>query len=100
MKKDERYIIEGWHYRMLVLDLYLLFVENVSMARKLSAAKSQKDFIRLQKQAERYEKRAYRKMRGWGIPKDCESFATETLQKAITKKYLTPLPDTVEETEI
>ena len=39
MKKDERYIIEGWHYRMLVLDLYLLFVENVSLARKLSAAK-------------------------------------------------------------
>ena len=56
--------------------------------------------MRLQKQAERYKKRAYRKMRGWGIPKDCESFASETLQKAITKKYLTLLPDTVEETEI
>lgn len=56
MKKDERYIIEGWHYRLLILDLYLLFVENVSLARKLSAAKSQKDFMRLQKQAERYKK--------------------------------------------
>lgn len=100
MKKDERYIIEGWHYRLLILDLYLLFVGNVSLARKLSAAKSQKDFMRLQKQAERYKKRAYRKMRGWGIPKDCESFASETLQTAITKKYLTLLPDTVEETEI
>lgn len=100
MINDERYIIEGWHYRMLVLDLYLLFVENVSLARRLSAAKSQKDFLRLQKQAERYEKRAYKKMRGWGISKDCENFATETLQKALTKKYLTPLPDTVEETEI
>lgn len=100
MKNDERYIIEGWHYRLLILDLYLLFVENVSLARKLSAAKSQKDFMRLQKQAERYKKRAYRKMRGWGIPEDCESFASETLQTAITKKYLTLLPDTVEETEI
>jgi len=27
-------------------------------------------------------------MRGWGIPKDCESFATETLQKAITMPLL------------
>jgi len=100
MVKDTRYIIEGWHYRLLILDLYLLFVENVSMARKLSAAKSPKDFLRLQRQAERYEKRAYRKMRGWGIPKDGERFATETLQKALEKKYLTPLPDAAGETEI
>ena len=46
---DTRYIIEGWHYRLLILDLYLVFVENVSLARRLSAAKSQKDFLRLQK---------------------------------------------------
>ena len=59
---DTRYIIEGWHYRLLILDLYLVFVENVSLARRLSAAKSQKDFLRLQKQADRYQKRAYKMM--------------------------------------
>lgn len=97
---DTRYIIESWHYRLLILDLYLVFVENVSLARRLSAAKSQKDFLRLQKQADRYQKRAYKKMHKWGIPKDCESFAIDTLQKALEKKYLTPLPDDAEETEI
>ena len=100
MINDERYIITGSGYRMIVLDLYLLFVENYSLARRLSEAKSEKDFLRLQKQAARYQKRAEKRLRGWGIPKDCERFASETLQKAITKKYLTPLPDTVEETEI
>lgn len=85
MKNDERYIIEGWHYRMLVLDLYLLFVENVSMARKLSVAKSQKDFIRLQKQAERYEKRAYRKMRGWGIPRTVRALPPKPCKKQSRK---------------
>ena len=39
-------------------------------------------------------------MHKWGIPKDCESFAIDTLQKALEKKYLTPLPDDEEETEI
>ena len=39
-------------------------------------------------------------MRKWGIPKDCESFAIDTLQKALEKKYLMPLPDDTEETEI
>ena len=97
---DTRYIIEGWHYRLLILELYLVFVENVSLARRLSAAKSQKDFLRLQKQADRYQKRAYKKMRKWDIPNDCESFAIDTLQKALEKKYLMPLPDDTEETEI
>ena len=68
MKKEERYMIEGWHYRLLILDLYLLFVENVSLASKLSAAKSQKDFIRLQKQAERYEKKGVQENARLGNP--------------------------------
>ena len=95
---DTRYIIEGWHYRLLILDLYLVFVENVSLARRLSAAKSQKDFLRLLKQADRYLKRAYMKLHKWGIPKDCESFAIVTLQKSLENKDLTPLPDDAVET--
>lgn len=85
MKNDERYIIEGWHYRMLVLDLYLLFVENVSMARKLSAAKSQKDFIRLQKQAERYEKRAYRKCAAGESPRTVRDLPPKPCKKHLQK---------------
>lgn len=85
MVKDTRYIIEGWHYRLLILDLYLLFVENVSMARKLSEAKSPKDFLRLQKQAERYEKRAYRKCAAGESPRTAKDLPPKPCKNPLKK---------------
>lgn len=99
MINDERYMIHGSGYRMIVLDLYYLFVENVTLARRLTAAKSEKDFLRLQKQVARYEKRAEKKLRRWGFPKDGEDFAVDTLEENIMKKYLTLLPDGEERNE-
>lgn len=86
---DTRYIIEGWHYRLLILDLYLVFVENVSLARRLSAAKSQKDFLRLQKQADRYQKERTRKCANGASPR-----TANPLRLIRCKKHLKKVSDT------
>ena len=53
--KDE-YIIPGSGFRMLVGDIHHLIVLYYSLARRLSAAETEKDFLRLKKKAGGYEK--------------------------------------------
>ena len=50
--KDE-YIIPGYGFRMLVGDIYNLIVLYHSLARRLSEAETEKDFLRLKKKAGR-----------------------------------------------
>lgn len=98
--EQDRYIISGSGYRLLMWDLYSIFTRYVSLARRLTEAQSEKDFKRLQKQASVYEKWVYRYFRHWGIPKDAPAFACDTLENAISKKCLTLLPDSSDETEV
>ena len=53
--KDE-YIIPGYGFRMLVGDIHHLIVLYYSLARRLSEAETEKDFLRLKKKAGGYEK--------------------------------------------
>ncbi len=98
-EEQDRYIISGSGYRLLIWDLYSIFTSYVSLARKLAAAQTEKDFKRLQRQISGYEKRAYKRCRRWGIPKDCEAFACDTLEKAISERCLTSIPATDSEDE-
>lgn len=97
--EQDRYIISGSGYRLLIWDLYSIFTDYISLARRLAAAQSEKDFKRLQKQISGYEKRAYRHYRRWGIPKDSTAFACDTLENAIAKKCLTSIPGSSDEME-
>ena len=94
---DERYIISGSSYRLLILDLFTILVQYISLARRLSEAETEKDFKRLQKRIANYEKWVYRRFRYWGISKDCQSFACDTLQDGIMARHLTPLPEEFED---
>ncbi len=96
--KDEKYIISGSSYRLLIWDLFTILVQYISLARRLSAAETEKDFKRLQKGVANYERWVYRRFRGWGISKDCKSFACDTLENGIMARHLTPLPDDLEDT--
>ena len=53
--KDE-YIIPGYGFRILVGDIHHLIVLYYSLARRLSEAETEKDFLRLKKKAGGYEK--------------------------------------------
>lgn len=94
--KDERYIISGSSYRLLIWDLFTILVQYISLARRLSEAETEKDFKRLQRSVANYEKWVYRRFRRWGISPDCKSFACDTLQNGVMAQHLTPLPDSFE----
>lgn len=52
----DEYIIPGSGFRMLVGDIHHLIVLYYSLARRLSEAETEKDFLRLKKKAGGYEK--------------------------------------------
>src|SRR5699024_1876559 len=67
--KDE-YIIPGSGFRMLVGDIHHLIVLYYSLARRLSEAETEKDFLRLKKKAGGYEKVLKKLYRSLGLPED------------------------------
>ena len=64
--KDE-YIIPGYGFRMLVGDIHHLIVLYYSLARRLSEAETEKDFLRLKKKAGGYEKVLKKLYRSLGL---------------------------------
>lgn len=97
--KDTDYIIPGSSFRLLVGEYHSLLALNVSICRKLTEAKGEKDFLRLQKQASWYERRLKRVMKFLHIPEDCDCIACDTIEKAlIGRRHVIPIPD--EEIEI
>ena len=66
--KDE-YIIPGYGFRMLVGDIHHLIVLYYSLARRLSEAETEKDFLRLKKKAGGYEKVLKKLYRSLGLSK-------------------------------
>ncbi len=79
--KDE-YIIPGSGFRMLVGDIHHLIVLYYSLARRLSEAETEKDFLRLKKKAGGYEKVLKKLYRSLGLPEDSNA-AQDILEESI-----------------
>ena len=95
--KDE-YIIPGSGFRMLVGDIHNLIVLYYSLARRLSEAETEKDFLRLKKRAGNYEKEMKRIYRSLGLPQD-SSAAHDVLEESIIQRHnMVLLEDDAEET--
>lgn len=92
-KHKDEYIIPGSGFRMLVGDIYNLIVLYHSLARCLSEAETEKDFLRLKKRAGNYEKEMKRIYRSLGLPEG-SGVAHDTLEEAIIKRHnLIPLEE-------
>lgn len=95
-KYRDEYIIPGSGFRMLVGDIHNLIVLYYSLARRLSEAETEKDFLRLKKRAGNYEKEMKRIYRSLGLPEG-SSAAHDVLEEAIIKRHnLIPLEDVEE----
>ena len=82
--KDE-YIIPGYGFRMLVGDIHNLIVLYYSLARRLSEAETEKDFLRLKKKAGGYEKVLKKLYRSLGLPEDSNA-AQDILEESIIRR--------------
>ena len=91
--KDTDYIIPCSSFRLLVGEYNSLLALNVSICRKLTEAKTEKDFLRLQRQASWYERRLKRVMKFLHIPEDCDCIACDTIEKALISRHVFPIPD-------
>ena len=83
--KDE-YIIPGSGFRMLVGDIHHLIVLYYSLARRLSEAETEKDFLRLKKKAGGYEKVLKKLFRSLGLPEDSNA-AQDILEESIIRRH-------------
>ena len=96
-KYRDEYIIPGSGFRMLVGDIHHLIVLYYSLARRLSEAETEKDFLRLKKRAGNYEKEMKRIYRSLGLP-ESSGIAHDTLEEAIIKRHnLIPLEEVEDE---
>lgn len=94
--KDE-YIIPGSGFRMLVDDIHNLIVLYYSLARRLSEAETEKDFLRLKKRAGNYAKEMKRIYRSLGLPQDSNA-AHDILEESIIRRHnMVLLEDDAEE---
>lgn len=96
--KKDAFLIEGGSFRLLVWDLYDLYCHHFSLVRRLSEAKTEKEFLRLQKQVSGYEHRMKRFCRLWGLPTDDTPWAYDTMEESIRTSRLIPLYEEPEET--
>ena len=85
-KYRDEYIIPGSGFRMLVGDIHNLIVLYYSLARRLSEAETEKDFLRLKKRAGNYEKEMKRIYRSLGLPED-SSAAHDVLEESIIRRH-------------
>ena len=96
--KDE-YIIPGSGFRMLVGDIHHLIVLYYSLARRLSEAETEKDFLRLKKKAGGYEKVLKKLYRSLGLPEDSNA-AQDILEESIIRRHhMIRLEDVEEESQ-
>src|SRR5699024_4595672 len=96
-KYRDEYIIPGYGFRMLVGDIHHLIVLYYSLARRLSEAETEKDFLRLKKKAGGYEKVLKKLFRSLGLPEDSNA-AQDVLEEAIIKRHnLIPLEEVEDE---
>ncbi|MDO4294525.1 MAG: hypothetical protein Q4C65_15070, partial [Eubacteriales bacterium] len=72
--------------RMLVGDIHHLIVLYYSLARRLSEAETEKDFLRLKKKAGGYEKVLKKLFRSLGLPEDSNA-AQDILEESIIRRH-------------
>lgn len=95
-KQKDAYIIPSSGFRMLTGDIHDLIVLYYSLARRLSEAETEKDFLRLKKRAGNYEKEMKRIYRSLGLPED-SSVAHDALEEAIIQRHRMTLLEDEEE---
>lgn len=85
------YIIHGSSFRLLVGSIFELLDRYCSLKRRILEVKTEKDFLRLQKQTAKEGNAVPRLCRSWGVPKGEEVTAHDVLERAIRSKHLTPV---------
>ena len=95
-KYKAEYIVPGSGFRMLVGDIHHLIVLYYSLARRLSEAETEKDFLRLKKKAGGYEKVLKKLYRSLGLPEDSNA-AQDILEESIIKRHNLARLEDVEE---
>lgn len=96
-KYRDEYIIPGSGFRLLVGDIHNLIVLYYTLARHLSEAVTEKDFLRLKKRAGNYEKVLKKLYRSLGLPED-SSAAQDVLEESIIRRHnMVRLEDDAEE---
>ena len=94
----DEYIIPGSGFRLLVGDIHNLIVLYYSLARRLSEAETEKDFLRLKKKAGGYEKVLKKLFRSLGLPEDSNA-AQDILEESIIRRHNLVRLEDVEETQ-
>ena len=87
------YIIHGSSFRMLVGSIFELLARYGSLKRRILEVKTEKDFLRLQKQTAKEGNAVPRLCRSWGVPKGEEVTAHDVLERAIRNKHLIPVQE-------
>ena len=85
------YIIHGSSFRLLVGSIFELLARYCSLKRRILEVKTEKDFLRLQKQTAKEGNTVPRLCRSWGVPKGEEVTAHDVLERAIRRKHLIPV---------
>ena len=78
-RQEEHYLIPGSGFRLLVSELHMFLVTWYSIAKCLSQAQNEKDFLRLQKKYGNYEKTLNRLRRKLGLSAD-SNFCQDELE--------------------
>ena len=85
-RQEEHYLIPGSGFRLLVSELHMFLVTWYSIAKCLSQAQNEKDFLRLQKKYGNYEKTLNRLRRKLGLSTD-SNFCQDELEAAVIKRF-------------
>lgn len=85
-RQEEYYLIPGSGFRLLVSELHMFLVTWYSIAKCLSQAQNEKDFLRLQKKYGNYEKTLNRLRRKLGLSAD-SNFCQDELEAAVIKRF-------------
>ncbi len=89
----DAYIIPGSGFRLLVIDIHKLIAQYYSIARHLREAETEKDFLRLKKRIDYYERDMKEICRSLGLTEG-SSAVCDVLEEAIIKRHnLIPLED-------
>ena len=95
-KYRDEYIIPGSGFRLLVGDIHNLIVLYYSLARRLSEAETEKDFLRLKKRPGNYEKEMKRIYRSLGLPEDSGAAHDVPEESIIRRHHMVRLEDVEE----
>ena len=85
------YIIHGSSFRLLVGSIFELLARYCSLKRRIQEVRTEKDFLRLQKQTAKEGDTVPRLCRSWGVPEGEDMTSHDVLERAIRRKHLIPV---------